>query len=121
MLTWKWKVATQQGFDWLTCEVDGVEVAGISTKTAAWLDQAIRVPAGATVRWIYRKDATGTVGEDAGYLSGLTFEKFDGAPAGYDQWAEVQGSEVRTTLRLRMVGRLGSVDGTEHQSLPGCA
>jgi hypothetical protein len=92
LLTWKWKVATQQGFDWLTCEVDGIEVAGISTKNADWQGQSIRVPAGATVRWIYRKDATGTVGADAGHLTALDFDKFDGAPEGYDQWAEAHGS-----------------------------
>ena len=92
MLTWKWKVSTQQGFDWFTCEVDGVEVAGISTKNEKWQAQAIRVSAGSTARWIYRKDATGTVGADAGYLTGLDFEKFDGVPAGYDQWAVDHGS-----------------------------
>ena len=92
MLTWKWKVATQQGFDWLTCEVDGVEVAGISTKHEKWQGQAIRVPAGSTVRWIYRKDVAGTVGADAGYLIGLDFEKFDGVPAGYEQWADDHGA-----------------------------
>lgn len=92
MLTWKWKVSTQQGFDWFTCEVDGVEVAGISTKNEKWQAQAIRVSAGSTARWIYRKDATGTVGADAGYLTGLEFEKFDGVPAGYDQWAVDHGS-----------------------------
>jgi hypothetical protein len=92
MLQWNWKVATQQGFDWLICEVNGVEVAGISTKNEKWQGQAIRIPAGATVRWIYRKDATGTVGEDAGYLAGLTFEKFNGAEADYNQWAVAHGS-----------------------------
>lgn len=92
ILTWKWKVATQQGFDWLTCEVDGVEVAGISTKNEKWQSQSIRVPADATVRWIYRKDATGTVGADAGYLAALDFDKFNGASADYNQWAEVHGS-----------------------------
>jgi hypothetical protein len=92
MLQWNWKVATQQGFDWLTCEVNGVEVAGISTKNEKWQGQAIRIPAGATVRWIYRKDATGTVGEDAGYLAGLAFEKFDGAEVEYNPWADEHGS-----------------------------
>jgi len=28
------------------------------------------------------------------------------------------GTEVRTTLRFRLVGRMGSGDGTEHQPLP---
>lgn len=92
MLTWKWQVATQQGFDWLTCEVNGTEVAGISTKNAAWQPQAVRIPAGATVRWIYRKDASGTVGADAGYLADLKFEKFGGTAEDYDTWRGRHGA-----------------------------
>lgn len=101
LLTWKWKVGAQQGFDWLTCEVNGVEVAGISTKNPAWQTQAVRVPAGASTRWIFRKDASGSVGEDAGYLADVSFQKFGGPSQAYDQWAANRGSIAPNAKDLR--------------------
>jgi hypothetical protein len=95
LLSWKWKVATQQGFDWLTCEVNGTEVAGISTKNAAWQPQAVYVPAGAIVQWTYKKDAADSIGEDAGYVTDLAFAKFTGATNSYAQWAVTNGAPAQ--------------------------
>jgi formylglycine-generating enzyme required for sulfatase activity len=91
LLRWQWKVSAQQDYDWLVCEVNGVEVAGISTKAAAWQSQAIRVPAGAEARWIYRKDAFNQSGTDSGYLAEVRFDKFTAAPVSFIDWSAAQG------------------------------
>ena len=90
VLSWTWKVSTQENFDWLLCEVDGQEVAGISTKNGVWQTQVVNVPAGATIRWVYRKDASGSIGEDAGYLVDVEFRNF-AANQSFGQWAQTHG------------------------------
>ena len=90
VVSWTWKVSTQENFDWLLCEVDGQEVAGISTKNGVWQTQVVQVPAGANVRWVYRKDASGNIGEDAGYLADVEFRSF-AANQSFSQWAQTHG------------------------------
>jgi formylglycine-generating enzyme required for sulfatase activity len=89
VVSWTWKVSTQENFDWLLCEVDGQEAAGISTKNGVWQTQVVNVPAGANVRWVYRKDASGTIGEDAGYLADVEFRSL-AANQSFSQWAQTQ-------------------------------
>jgi formylglycine-generating enzyme required for sulfatase activity len=91
LLSWNWKVSAQQGFDWLLCEVNGTEVAGISTKTAAWQSQVVQIPAGSQVRWIYRKDATNSAGTDSGHLSDIRFSKFTVAQSSFADWSAAHG------------------------------
>jgi len=90
VVSWSWKVSTQEDFDWLLCEVDGQEAAGISTKNDVWQTQVVNVPAGATVRWVYRKDGSGNIGEDAGYLADLEFRSL-AANQSFNQWAQTHG------------------------------
>ena len=90
VVSWSWKVSAQEEFDWLLCEVDGQEVAGISTKNGVWQTQVVNVPSGANVRWVYRKDASGSAGEDAGYLAGVEFRSF-AANQSFSQWAQIHG------------------------------
>jgi formylglycine-generating enzyme required for sulfatase activity len=92
LLRWQWKVSAQKDYDWLVCEVNGVEVAGISTKAAAWQSQVIQVPAGAEARWIYRKDASNQSGTDSGYLAEVRFDKFTAAPVSFNEWSAAQGA-----------------------------
>ncbi len=91
LLRWQWKVSAQMDYDWLVCEVNGVEVAGISTKVAAWQSQVVQVPAGAEARWIYRKDAANQSGADSGYLTEVRFDKFAAAPVSFNDWSAAQG------------------------------
>ena len=90
VISWTWKVSAQEEFDWLLCEVDGQEVAGISTKNGVWQTQVVNVPAGANVRWVYRKDASASAGEDAGYLADVEFRSF-AANQSFGQWAQTHG------------------------------
>jgi ubiquitin len=90
VISWTWSVSSQEEFDWLLCEVDGQEVAGISTRNGVWQTQVVNVPAGANVRWVYRKDASGSAGYDAGYLADVEFRSF-AANQSFSQWAQING------------------------------
>jgi formylglycine-generating enzyme required for sulfatase activity len=98
ILTWNWKVSSQQSFDWLLCEVNGVEVAGISTKTAVWQSQVIQIPAGSQVRWSYRKDAANVSGTDAGHLADIRFSKYTTAQSSFETWSAANGGIAPTQL-----------------------
>jgi len=91
VVSWSWKVSSQENFDWLLCEVDGQEVAGISTKNGVWQTQVVNVPAGANIRWVYRKDASASAGEDAGYLADVEFRSL-GANQPFSLWADMNGA-----------------------------
>jgi formylglycine-generating enzyme required for sulfatase activity len=90
VVSWSWKVSTQEDFDWLLCEVDGQEAAGISTKNGVWQTQVVQVPAGANVRWVYRKDGSGSIGEDVGYLANVAFTPMSG-DLSFAQWSATHG------------------------------
>jgi alpha-tubulin suppressor-like RCC1 family protein len=108
VLTWQWRSSTQKDFDWLLCEVNGVEVAGVSEKNGLWRSQAIPIGRSATVRWTYRKDTANASGEDAGYLGPVRFIKFTGAQAkheGFRAWCLRVGVEDSSSM-----GRISSLD-----------
>jgi sulfatase modifying factor 1 len=90
VVSWTWKVSTQENFDWLLCEVDGQEVAGISTKNGVWQTQVVNVSAGANIRWVYRKDGSGSIGEDAGYLADVAFAPMSG-DLSFAEWSATYG------------------------------
>jgi probable HAF family extracellular repeat protein len=92
LLRWSWQVSAQAGFDWLVCEVNGTEVAGISTKALAWQTQVVQIPAGAAVRWIYRKDAANVAGSDTGYIGDINFSKFAVPQTTFNDWSAANGN-----------------------------
>jgi formylglycine-generating enzyme required for sulfatase activity len=93
VVSWSWRASAQENFDWLLCEVNGQEVAGISTKSGAWQTQVVQVPAGANVRWVYSKDASASAGEDAGYLADVEFRSF-AANQSFSQWGQPHGIPI---------------------------
>jgi formylglycine-generating enzyme required for sulfatase activity len=117
ILSWNWKVSAQKDYDWLLCEVNGVEMAGISTKTAAWQSQVLQIPAGSQVRWIYRKDAANSSGTDSGHLADIRFSKFATAQSSFDTWSAAHGGLTPTQVLPKggmqaMFAWLGGVDPT---------
>jgi len=89
LLAWKWKTSTEAGPDRLVCEVNGEQVAALSATNAEWKSQVIQLPGNAAqIRWAYRKDASGSFGEDAGYLSSVTFHKFTNSQVAFDKWSK---------------------------------
>jgi formylglycine-generating enzyme required for sulfatase activity len=114
VVTWSWKVSTQEEFDWLLCEVDGQEAAGISTKNGVWQTQVVQVPAGTTVRWVYRKDGSGSIGEDAGHLADIAFTPL-GGDVSFAAWRATHGitdpnATLPRTATKAMFAWLGGVD-----------
>lgn len=75
-LTFWWKVSSEPNFDYLAFFMDGVEqtgIAGISGEVD-WQQKSLRVPAGThTLRWVYSKDSSQSVGADAGWLDQVVF------------------------------------------------
>ena len=117
ILSWNWKVSAQKDYDWLLCEVNGVEMAGISTKTAAWQSQVLQIPAGSQVRWIYRKDAANSSGTDSGHLADIRFSKFATAQSSFDTWSAARGGLTPTQVLPKggmqaMFAWLGGVEPT---------
>jgi hypothetical protein len=113
VISWSWKVSSQQNFDWLLCEVDGREVAGVSAKNGTWQTQAAHVAEGSTVRWLYRKDGSASAGEDAGYITNPSIMKFEGPQSGYD-FQRPPFSKLSNGLPA-IAGWLGALD---FESLP---
>lgn len=71
--TFRWKVDSEPGGDWLRFFVNGQEREAISG-SAGWELVAHEVPAGThTLRWTYSKDASVSVGADKGYVDAFTW------------------------------------------------
>ncbi len=68
-----WKAESEASFDFLNVDVDGVApFAGISGNVD-WQQKTIVLPAGAhTIRWVYSKDGSVSVGQDAGWVDQIT-------------------------------------------------
>ncbi|HEX8311482.1 MAG TPA: Ig domain-containing protein, partial [Chthoniobacteraceae bacterium] len=67
-VTFRWKVDSEAGFDFLRFTIDGVEQTAISGETD-WRQESFLVPAGShTLRWNYVKDAGASFGADKGWV-----------------------------------------------------
>jgi hypothetical protein len=65
-----WKVSSEEGFDFLKCFLDGnsTPLAGISGQTE-WALQSFFIPAGSHIlKWTYAKDGSVSDGQDAGWV-----------------------------------------------------
>jgi poly(beta-D-mannuronate) lyase len=72
-VTFWWKVSSQTNSDRLRFTINGVEAASIAGETA-WQKRIIQVnPAEAILRWSYTKDATGSAGQDRGWVDMVEF------------------------------------------------
>ncbi len=88
LLTWQWKTSTEAGSDGLVCEMNGEEVATLSATNGQWKSQVVQLPDNAAqIRWIYRKDESGSFGEDAGYLASVAFHKFTNNQVSFNDWS----------------------------------
>lgn len=63
-----WKVSSEEYFDYLSCDLDGVEQAILSGESD-WQSQTVAIGSGShLLKWTYRKDASVIAGLDAGWL-----------------------------------------------------
>jgi len=72
VVSFRWRVDSDEGADFLSVLDNGLTVASISGLTE-WASRTISVTAGNhTLRWVYQKDAARSVGEDAGWVDTVT-------------------------------------------------
>jgi len=68
ILIFQWRVASENTYDFLRLELDGLEQLKITGDTA-WAQKFIFIPPGQhSVRWRYTKDDSNSSGSDSGYL-----------------------------------------------------
>ncbi len=73
ILSFWWKVSSEEWFDYLTFYIDGAKQAAIAGEVD-WQLQTIALGGGShTLRWTYAKDLSVSVGADAGWLDQVTF------------------------------------------------
>lgn len=72
-VTFRWKVSSEEGKDFLRFLRSGVEQFSISGEVN-WEERIAAIPAGVhTLRWAYVKDESGSVGSDRGWLDQVSF------------------------------------------------
>lgn len=72
-LTFWWKVSSEQDYDLLEFRVNGTVLDSISGEVD-WAQRTFEIPTGdATLTWAYSKDQVYSVGEDAGWLDGVSY------------------------------------------------
>ncbi len=77
LLSFQWKVSSENGFDFLRLDMDGATLMKISGEVA-WNERSITVPNGLhKFRWTYRKDDAdfNSIGADAGWLDEVSFTR----------------------------------------------
>lgn len=73
MLSFSWKVSSEEGYDFLRFEVDAIEQATISGE-AGWIQQGVRLGEGMhSLRWVYSKDLSLSGGLDRGWVDNVSF------------------------------------------------
>lgn len=72
-ISFRWKVDSESGDDFLRFKMDGIAQASVSGEVG-WQQRTFPIPAGSHVlRWSYEKDETVSVGADAAWLDTVTF------------------------------------------------
>ncbi len=75
-----WSVSSEEGYDFLSVELDGAEQRSISG-VVGWEPVLIAIPEGQhTLTWIYTKDGSVSEGADAGWVDLVTFASVTGEP-----------------------------------------
>jgi hypothetical protein len=75
VVSFKWRVSSEQKFDTLRVDIDSVKQAEISGATA-WASTNVVVPAGShVVRWTYAKDNADRANADRAWVDQVSFEQ----------------------------------------------
>jgi len=80
-VTFRWRVSSEEGKDFLRFVRSGVEQFSISGEVD-WEERSAAIPAGDhTLRWVYGKDVSGSAGGDRAWLDQVRFSATTDAPA----------------------------------------
>ena len=81
-LTWRWKVSSEDTYDFFNVKEDGVTKSSISGETN-WAAGTLTLASGVhTIRWTYDKDPFLSVGRDEAWLDDVRWAR------GFELWAE---------------------------------
>ncbi|MCS6772098.1 MAG: S8 family serine peptidase [Kiritimatiellae bacterium] len=81
ILSFDWKVSSEEGYDFLNFEVNGITRASISGEND-WETRHVELSNGVhELRWTYVKDFSIAWGEDRGWLDRVVFRRYIFAPA----------------------------------------
>ena len=98
-ISWKWKISSENWYDYMHCYVDGNEYANNQGSTD-WQTISIALGSGShTIKISYEKDGGGTQGSDCGWVDGLLVKSDPSdAPASFIELFPVEsdGSSVWT-------------------------
>lgn len=76
-LSFRWKVDSEAGYDWLEFYLNGILQGGSLSRISGpvdWQQRTLELPAGTqTVRWLYRKDPSVSEGADRGWLDEVVY------------------------------------------------
>ena len=82
-----WKVSSEQDWDTLVFRIGGAEMARISGEVD-WQTRSFAVPAGSQLlSWVYSKDGSASVGEDAAWLDQINFTGTSSFQTTHPSWA----------------------------------
>ncbi len=74
-MNFQWRTDSEQDSDFLSVAVDGTVIEQISGFTG-WIPGSVTIPAGShTVSWRYSKNASGSSGEDRGWVDQVRFQR----------------------------------------------
>lgn len=94
VLSFRWKVSSQQNRDYLLLYVNNALQSNITGETG-WEQASYNIPAGRFLfAWIYNKDASGTSGSDCGWVDTVVWTPTPGAAA-WNQWRTTQFSATQ--------------------------
>ncbi len=97
-LSWWWMVSSESGYDFLELYLNGILQPGRISGETSWQQQQIRLdPGNHVLRWQYRKDASASIAEDAGWVDGIVFTPEEAA-AGRGLFFPVKGANGRIMI-----------------------
>jgi hypothetical protein len=76
LLTFWWKVSSEEGYDFLKFHLDGTNLPPLASISGEvdWQQLSFNLPSGThTLWWIYSKDGSVSIGQDAGWLDQVAF------------------------------------------------
>jgi Leucine-rich repeat (LRR) protein len=97
LLTFWWKVSSEENYDFLKFYVNGVLQSNAISGEVDWQQQSFLLPVGTqTLRWRYAKDKDTSMGLDAGWLGDVAFVSLS--------WLEVAGPPTNGQFLLILHG-----------------
>jgi len=100
-----WKVSSEEGYDFLSFSIDGVEQTGALSGQTDWQRQDYTLGAGDhTIRWDYTKDGSVSEGDDCGRVDQVSFAPLGAPVITLEPMDVVVGNGQAATLTVAAAG-----------------